>query len=35
MITNQIQQYIKNSVETAPECLIKLEEEFKQETYKT
>jgi hypothetical protein len=34
VITNQISDYIKNSVETQEDCLTKLEEEFKQEIFK-
>ena len=34
VIANQISEYVKNSVETSPDCIAKLEEEFKQEIWK-
>lgn len=29
VIANQISNYVKNSIESSPDCLLKLEEEFK------
>jgi len=34
IITNQISEFIANSIETQPECLQKLEDEFKKELWK-
>ena len=35
VLANQIQDFVKNSMETIPECIEKLEEEFKEEIWKT
>lgn len=34
IIQSQITAYIRNSIESTPDCLLKLEEEFKQEIWK-
>lgn len=34
IISGQIADYVKNSIETAPECLLTLEDEFKKEIWK-
>ena len=34
IIASQITAYIRNSIESTPDCLLKLEEEFKQEIWR-